>query len=79
MRPVLYIMSDTKISEVLILEDLAAFIYSDNYNEVGRDKCQKSECVPRLLFRCLHVSFHMIPLTVHIVSILPSKTLRLKS
>ena len=40
MRPGLYVMSDTKISELL-----AAFIYSNNYNEVGSYERQKSVCL----------------------------------
>lgn len=44
MRPGLYVMSDAKINELLVLEDLAAFIYSNNYKEVGSYKCQKSVC-----------------------------------
>ena len=40
MRPGLYVMSDTKISELP-----AAFIYSNNYNEVGSYERQKSVCL----------------------------------
>ena len=39
MRPGLYVTSDTKINELL-----AAFIHSNNYNEVGSYEHQKSVC-----------------------------------
>ena len=61
----LCIISDTKIDEVLMLEDLT-FIYPNDYSDVGSDKYHKNECFlcAKCYVRFLHVTSHMIPSTV---------------
>lgn len=55
MRPALDNMTDTKISEVLIIEGLEAFICPNKYNDImGSDKYQKSEHVPSALCRAFY-------------------------
>lgn len=55
MRPALDNMTDTKISEVLIIDGLEAIICPNKYNDImGSDKYQKSEHVPSSLCRAFY-------------------------
>lgn len=61
----LCIISDIKIDEVFMFEDLI-FIYSNDYSDVGSDKYYKNECFlcVKCYVRFLYVIFYMIFLIV---------------